>query len=435
MQKKRILIISYFFAPQNIIGAVRATKMAKYLTRMGHEVTVICGPGRTVETDPTLERDLQELKDVHMITEWNPIRSRQAQKSSAPAASSIAATPASSPSRAAKWKDAAYRYIRWLTDRDFRNRAFRELKKLHGPYDVVFSSYAPFSVHEIARKAKRSGLAKRWIADFRDEVFLFFRWQDAHKERYMRMLRKEPDILTAVSDGFLEMMDFQEIGRVLSNGFDREDLPAVSDVDVSGKLRVVYCGQLLDSRSKVGKRDISSMFRALKRLIDQKLLSPDELELVYAGREGTLFTHYAAQSGLEGCVQDHGQVSRERSIALQRSADILVMASVHLSSQKGILTGKLFEYMMMDKPIICCMNGDLTGSGVKQVLNATGMGVCCEQAGGEPEEQILTEYVRGLVTRWRTGENLLPDRNAEAVESYAYPGLAKTLDQWMDEIL
>ena len=37
---KRILIISYFFAPQNAMGAVRPTKLAKYLSRMGHEVTV-----------------------------------------------------------------------------------------------------------------------------------------------------------------------------------------------------------------------------------------------------------------------------------------------------------------------------------------------------------------------------------------------------------
>ena len=75
---KRILIISYYFAPQNAIGAVRPTKLAKYLARMGHEVTVLCGPGMNGRRDPTLERDLRELKDVRVIREWNPLRSRQA---------------------------------------------------------------------------------------------------------------------------------------------------------------------------------------------------------------------------------------------------------------------------------------------------------------------------------------------------------------------
>ena len=52
-EKKRILIVSYYFAPQNVIGAVRPTKLAKYLARMGHEVTVICGLGRDGKKDPT----------------------------------------------------------------------------------------------------------------------------------------------------------------------------------------------------------------------------------------------------------------------------------------------------------------------------------------------------------------------------------------------
>ena len=73
-EHKRLLIISYFFAPQNLIGAVRPTKLAKYLTRMGHEVTVICGGGLDGKTDPTLQRDLQQLPDVHQLNEWNPLR-------------------------------------------------------------------------------------------------------------------------------------------------------------------------------------------------------------------------------------------------------------------------------------------------------------------------------------------------------------------------
>ena len=70
----KILIVSYYFAPQNLIGAVRPTKLAKYLARMGHEVTVICGAGRDGRIDPTLQRDLAELQDVHLLTEFNPLR-------------------------------------------------------------------------------------------------------------------------------------------------------------------------------------------------------------------------------------------------------------------------------------------------------------------------------------------------------------------------
>ena len=159
----------------------------------------------------------------------------------------------------------------------------------------------------------------------------------------------------------------------------------------------------------------------------------ERIKLVYAGREGALFTRYASQSGLESCVEDHGQVSRKQSIALQRSADILLMASHHMASQKGILTGKLFEYMMMDKPIVCCMGGDLPNSGVKQVLSQTGMGMCCEHARAHEDEEALLTYTRMLVQNWQNGLSLLEGRNAAEVEAYAYPGLAKTLENWINE--
>jgi len=434
----KILIISYYFAPQNLIGAVRPTKFAKYLTRMGHEVTVICGAGRDGKIDPTLERDLKELHDVHLLTEWNPLRDWYMKKQPKPAAQPAAAASAAPAKKSgvkqlvAKAVDTVYVALRWLSDRSFSRMGRRELKKLQGPYDAVFSTYAPFSVHEIAAKARKTGLAKRWIADFRDEVGMPFHFQKGKKERYMRMLRREADVLSAVSTGFLEMMQFEDIGRVLSNGFDREDIPGVDAAAEDGCLRVVYCGQLQDSRREVGERDITLMFRALRRLVDEGALEKEKLRLVYAGREGSRFLRYAASCGLESCVEDHGQVSRKDSIALQKGASILLMASHHMASQRGILTGKLFEYMMMDKPIVCCMAGDLPGSGVKQVLYETGMGFCCEAACPEDEEQLYG-YAHMLCHAWKNHQPMLAGKDEQAVEKYGYPLLASELEGWMKE--
>ena len=93
----RILIISHFFAPQNAMGAVRPTKLAKYLSRMGHEVTVLCGPGMNDRRDPTLARDLMALKQVHVIREWNPLRDWHTRPA---AASAATCPPAAQPSAA-----------------------------------------------------------------------------------------------------------------------------------------------------------------------------------------------------------------------------------------------------------------------------------------------------------------------------------------------
>ena len=427
----RILIISYYFAPQNAIGAVRPTKLAKYLSRLGHEVTVICGPGLKERRDPTLERDLRELADVRVVFEWNPLR-RPRPKASAPGP---AASAPSAPRTG--WKhalaDAAYRWLRWQADGSFRRRALKALHALQGPYDVVFSSYAPLSVHEVARQAKRRGLARRWVADFRDELNLPFFWQKRKQARCLRWIRREADVLCAASQGFLEMMSFENCGRVLSNGFDCEDLPVAETPNAPWEnLRIVYCGMIGMGRKSVADRDLTPMFRAISGLIDRGVLAREEVRLVYAGGESSVFRLQAASCGLEACVEDHGLVSREASITLQRGASILLMASWHMASQRGILTGKLFEYMMMEKPIVCCMSGDLPGSGVKKVLEETGAGFCYEQAAANEKE--LLDWLEALVARWRAGQVLTPQRRERAVEAYAYPSLAKTLEGWLAKL-
>lgn len=441
-EKKRILIVSYYFAPQNVIGAVRPTKLAKYLTRMGHEVTVISGGGLDGLNDPTLERDLRELKDVRLCKEWSPLRDwyiykrSKVRTASAPAAPSVPETP-SEPGglkkRLLRAADTVYVYLDWFADRNFHRLAMRELKKLNGTYDVVFSTYASFAVHEVAQKAKKMGLAKKWFADFRDEVGMPFRFQEKRKQRYMQMIRRDADIISAVSQGSLEMMRFDDIGRVLSNGFDREDIPQVETDLQDGCLRLVYCGQFNMGRRDVGDRDLTPAFRALAQLVQEDVLPRERLRLVYAGNEGALMRRYAASCGLEEYVEDHGQVSRRESIRLQKGGDVLLLASWHSAAQKGILTGKLFEYMMMDKPIICCMSGDLAGSGVKQVMEETGVGFCREEANAKEDDRGLLAYTRSLAEKWKSGQPLLDSQNREAVDAYAYPQLAGTLLKWMDE--
>lgn len=436
MQKKRILLISYFFAPQNTMGSVRPTKLAKYLARMGHEVTVICGTGWDTETDPTLARDLAEMHDVHMIREWNPTRGHAAKAAPAPVAPNAqAAAPAARPGFLRRLLADGYASLRVFADMDFGRRAKREIRKLQGTYDVVLSSYATYSVHHAACYAKRHGKARCWIADFRDEIQNPLKWVERGHARYLKMIRRHADLVTAVSEGVLEMMDLQGDGRVLPNGFDREDLPAELPQRCSdGKLRMVYCGQFGTSRAAMAARDLTPAFAALSELIDEGALGMDELRLVYAGTEGALFQRYAQNCGLESCVEDHGRVSREESIALQCGADALLMASWHTARQRGILTGKLYEYLMMQKPIVCCVSGDEAGSSVGSIIAQGRIGVCYESVNAAQDGPALKAWLRGMIRRHKSGQPLLQDPCFEAVQRFAYPAIVSTLDGWMDEL-
>ncbi|MDD3333926.1 MAG: glycosyltransferase [Eubacteriales bacterium] len=439
--KKKVLIVSYYFAPQNTIGAVRPTKLAKYFERMGIDVTVLCGSGMDDRVDPTLERDLRELRDVHVIREWNPLKTLKARKAKGgqqavtPGGAAQASEPEEKKSAIHRLMNSAYLLLWVLADCSFERKAKKELRKLQGGYDAVFSSYAPMSAHEIAALAKKRGLAKRWAADFRDEMGVSFRWQNGRMKRLRKCVERDADVLTAVSKGTLEAMGMPERAKVLLNGFDREDAPELPAVERKDDFfRAAYCGQFHMGRKGVGDRDITPVMAALAKLTEKGILPKERLRLCYAGTQEEVFVRYAKQCGLEECVELHGSVSREESLKIQAQADLLMMASWNTAAQTGILTGKLFEYLMMGKPIVCYMSGEAANSEMKALLEKTGAGFCGEQAAGQADRLRMEDYVERLATRWLRGENPLPDRSAENVEACAYDHLSKELAHWLELI-
>lgn len=63
---KRILIVSYNFAPRHTVGAIRPTKLAQYLCEAGNEVDVV-----TVkpygELDHSMDRSLEGIHRIDCI--------------------------------------------------------------------------------------------------------------------------------------------------------------------------------------------------------------------------------------------------------------------------------------------------------------------------------------------------------------------------------
>ncbi len=427
-----ILLISYHFAPQNVIGAVRPTKFAKYLTKMGHEVTVICGRGMSEVPDPLLLDDLQSLQDVHVVEENNWLKRYQDRKKQA-------TTPASSSSPVAQNQaktrtglkhrimDTVYISLRKKADASFQIKACAFLKTLkEKQFDVVFSSYGPISVHHIARFAKKQGIAKRWVADFRDEVSAQIIGGEQKKLAYLRMIAKEADLMTGVAHDIMDSL--QGESRWLPNGFDLEDQARIAPLPKADKppYEFFYCGQFAGN-----DRTMVPIFNGIAKLMDQNLCKRSDIRLVYAGRQGSLFEKQATQCGLGDLVINHGLVSRDRAVALQMQADVLMFASRYPTDQSGVIPGKFLEYMMADKPILCCMSGTVAESEPKQMLVKTGLGFCYEAANAKHDEGALDQYLQTLLHAMQNKQNLLPEKNEEAIASFSYDQLAKQLMAWL----
>ena len=63
--KKRILIVSYLFAPENAIGAVRWSKISKYLSQY-YDVSVLCAKD-VLNKDTTLDEAVSNIKNIYRV--------------------------------------------------------------------------------------------------------------------------------------------------------------------------------------------------------------------------------------------------------------------------------------------------------------------------------------------------------------------------------
>ena len=427
-EKKKILIVSYYFAPQNVIGAVRATKLAKYLSRMGHEVTVLCGEGASDMKDPTLARDLAELKDVHVVQEWNPIRRCKKRQSETKTESRM--QPAGKSKRrgiASYAVNALYLFLLFCADWSFARRGMREIRRLGKRFDTVITSYGPLSAHWIGRGAQKQNMAARWIADFRDVVEMSFPWKNWGAKRYVKQVRDHADCITGVSAGYLATMGIAE-GLAIPNGFDVEDLQGISvNADLEKRtLRFVYCGQMYGA-----ERDLSPFFRAMSELVSEGVLGKDQILLEHAGKvqDADIFYAQATAFGLGDAVKAHGLLPRDEAICLQLSADAILVAAWNTEACLGNLPGKLLEVLMMDRPVICCTTGTVPGSESARIIRETGMGVCYEEAEGEASFLCLKAYVKAMCEAFAKGEKMPFAPNMNEVEKYAYTHVAQAFEK------
>ena len=426
---KRILLISHCFAPQNKIGAVRPTKLAKYLLRMGYQVTVLCGKDYTAVQDPLLARDLEQMQDVHRVVEKSLLRRWKEKKQPSAVTAGKPAQGKEKPVKRKALLNTLYLLLANRADSAFARACIKEVKRMGEQYDIVLSSYGPLSVHKIACKVKRLGYAEKWIADFRDETNMPFAFQGPRVKRYNRMVTRYADRITCVSAGYLRVMGMEDTGRVLYNGFDREDLQGISfPAKRKDKLSFVHFGQMYGMQ-----RDLSPFFTALSELITEGAIEKADVALVYAGRDTRGFVMQATNAGLAECLEGHPFMPRDESIRLQKAAHVLLLPAWNLQDRQGNIPGKLLEYMMLEMPVVCCVSGNVPDSEIAGIIRKTNIGVCYEQANHMEDAKRLKAYLREVIKAYRGNMPLPFTPNRAAVDGFTSKGMAGAMANIIEE--
>lgn len=289
-------------------------------------------------------------------------------------------------------------------------------------YDVVVSTYGPLWTHQIARQIKLKHPDITWIADFRDPFVISERTNTEKMRALAGEITHGADCVTAVSRGTIDNLFLpQDMNAyVLTNGYDVEESPIRTPCQ-SSLFRIVYTGTLVSEGGN--KRDLSPLFIQLEELIASGEVDATKIRVEYAGSTAHLFAPFSRRFPSIP-VLDHGLLSRKEALTLQESASLLVVASWNTSIQTGVLTGKIFEYMSKDIPIIGLCSGDVPSSDIRRLIEDSYLGVCYEEA-DEATYHILRDYLREKYHEWENmGRTTRDARSRQLVKKYSYPALA-----------
>lgn len=350
-QNKKVLVITYSFPPKPRVASVRMQGLARYLPTFGWDPTFI-----TVELPGEPEKGFRVIQtpDPGDVTEhikrllgFNPKAGLQDQLGVPDHISMQKESPTGKIVTGIK---------AWITYPDkrkyWRPLALKALRELFAKesFHALISSSPPVITHLIAKRAQME-FSIPWVADFRDL------WTGNHYYPY-GPIRKRIDrgleirtidqaaALITVSEPLgesLKALHGHEIVKSIPNGFDPVEVKAG---ELHDKFTFTYTGQLYQ-----GKRDPEVLFKIVHDLLQEDLLK-DDIQIKFYGDKVYWLDQLIEDYGLEKVAFQCGTVDRSEALLEQRSSQILLSLNWDHPLEKGVYTGKIFEYLAAQRPIL-----------------------------------------------------------------------------------
>jgi glycosyltransferase involved in cell wall biosynthesis len=372
--------------------------MVKYLLRDGHDVRVVTSGAFGQVSDPDIERHVTRTRDL-----MGSARLRRLARLAPLAApdQSIAATRVAQQADEAPGADPelpkALTHV--LVPDPFLvswapfalGGAMRALRER--PVDCVVTSSPNESTHLVGVLLKRR-FGHAWIADLRDG-WTFERFlpefptagQRALNRRLERLALRRADAVVAATRPIADDVRARY-------GIDAQHVPNAWDPDLDptlpaseagrGEVRLVHTGKL---RGEWG-RDPAPLFAALRRLLDEEPELGDRVRLVVAGKLDVADARLMEDARLGDAVTHVGQLPRAEALRLQRSADTLILVT---SPNSGEATGKLYEYLAAERPILALA----ADNEAARIVRETGTGVAVDPGDPDAILDALRAAVRG----------------------------------------
>ena len=438
---KKILIITTSFAPENVIGAVRLTKLVKYLVLLGYDITAISPKldefSRIDTSLLSIEFDKVKRHTVSQSSWFEKFFLKKRNNLLKKQSAFNYINPKKSDGKLKVLKAFIYSHLQFIytiiRNLDWKKNVVHFIKENYseGEFDVVLSSYPALGGHWSANWTRKNKYAKMWVADFRDPINYEANssWIKLKINTYLQdSFLAQTDLATCISKDLFKKFNskYHTKLKYLSNGFDTDDIDAnlpAFNPDTNAPLTFCYVGSLYG-----GTRSVHSFFKALRTLINNKTIAIDAVKLVYAGKEFNEMYKQATEFNLEAILEDRGRVSRLESIQIQNSSDIIIVVTWNTKKDQGILTGKLFECFLTQKTILGIVNGTVPNSEFKNIIENVDGGFAFEDA-SVAFEKDFKELTSFLVKKYKEKKEhgTLKNNYNKNLENFNYKNITNKL--------
>src|SRR3954470_9332798 len=382
----KVLLVSLYFPPAGGGGVQRTLKTATHLPALGIETHVLAPDDpKWVHRDDELEPPTQAW--VHRARYVGPAGRRPAQELHGKTGIERMRTHAKLFGRRLLVPD---ENVPWnLT----AIPAAIRIVKREG-IDVVLTTSPPSSVHLVGAAAKRA-TGVRWVADLRDSLVAnphrrtesrLARIKEQGEHRIASLVARYADGIVGAADAIAdEARELEPKGPVLTiaNGSDFDDFAGL-DYRPAERLRITHAGSFF------GKRDPRPFLTAFAEA---------DLDAVvrFVGDFRPADREWAEALGLGDRLELIPYVARRRSLELQRDSEVLLLLIPEAGGRgRGVLSGKVFEYLAAERPILAVVPPD---GAAARLIRETGAGIVVA-----PEDIAgIRDALIGLHRRWKAG--------------------------------
>ncbi len=348
-----LLFIAHPFPPAPFSGANRTWPLAKNLSRLGWNVTVVSARDHAYSRRAASKAiaDLCRAEGLKLITVGSGTWAPDDAESRLPHIERLK-------SNGRRYTQGLLRRVIRMCDSDLwcvRCGVGLILRPRPTP-DVILATGKPFGSFVLARTLS-SYFGVPYVLDYRDP-WSANPYRGSATSRLALALetwslaRASATVMVSRSQAEAQKQYFPQFAQpeIVTNGYDHELLDSIEG-HTCDKCVIVYAGILYP-----GKRDLDPVLAAIARVGAQPCRALRPIELHYFGPQSDLVRHAANVHGAGESVVLHSLVSRTEVLKAVKSADAAVvitgMNDEAPLAERGIMTGKIFEALGLGTPVL-----------------------------------------------------------------------------------